>query len=295
MQAAPLPDRGIVKIAGDDAHKLLNGLLTVDVEKIVPGRPRFTALLTPQGKILFDGILVAVPEADGGGFLFDCPRALAGTAVERLTFYKLRAKARIENLSDALQVVAVWGGPSPSPVEGLVYPDPRLADLGFRIVVAAAHDVATELGAKLVDAAQYERHRIALGIPRGGMDFAYGDTFPHEADMEQLNGVDFDKGCYIGQEIVSRMEHRGTARTRIVSVSCEKGAPEPGASIMAGDRVVGTMGSAADGRGIALVRLDRAESAGNAGATLTAGGLPITIAKPQWARFSVPGHTMAAE
>jgi folate-binding protein YgfZ len=132
-------------------------------------------------------------------------------------------------------------------------------------------------------------------VPRGGTDFVYGDAFPHDTDMDQLGGVDFDKGCYVGQEVVSRMEHRGTARTRIVPVICEDGAPDPGATVMAGDKQVGTMGSSAQGRGVALLRLDRAEDARAAGVPLTAGGAPIRIVKPAWARFAFPGEQKAAQ
>jgi len=131
----------------------------------------------------------------------------------------------------------------------------------------------------------YAAHRIALGVPEGGVDFAYGDAFPHEADMDQLGGVDFAKGCYVGQEVVSRIEHRGIARTRAVPIRYDGGAPENGVAITAGGRQVGTMGSAARGRGIALLRLDRVAEATE---PLTAGGVPIHLVKPDWARFSLP-------
>ncbi len=151
------------------------------------------------------------------------------------------------------------------------------------------------MGATLVDAAGYEAHRIALGIPRGGSDFIYGDAFPHETDMDQLGGVDFAKGCYIGQEVVSRIEHRGSARTRIVSITYDGFAPEAGMGVIAGDKNVGTLGSTADGRGLAMLRLDRIEDALAAGAPITAGGVPLRIAKPGWARFAFPGEAKAAE
>jgi folate-binding protein YgfZ len=154
---------------------------------------------------------------------------------------------------------------------------------------------AAALDAELVEAAAYEAHRIALGIPRGGLDYGYGDAFPHEADMDQLGGVDFQKGCYVGQEVVSRMEHRGTARTRAVPVRYEGAAPEQGAPIVAGDRALGTMGSAAAGRGIALLRLDRVADALAGNEVLAAGGVPIRPVKPEWARFAFPGESKAAE
>ena len=154
---------------------------------------------------------------------------------------------------------------------------------------------AAELGATLVDAGQYEAHRIALGVPQGGLDFSYGDAFPHETDMDQLGGVDFTKGCYVGQEVVSRMEHRGTARSRAVPVRYDGAAPAAGAAVTAGDRQVGTMGSAAAGRALALLRLDRVAEAISRGEPLLAGGVPIHLVKPDWARFAFPGETKAAE
>jgi folate-binding protein YgfZ len=290
MQAALLPDRGVVKVVGDDARHFLNGLVTSDMAKVAPGSPRFAALLTPQGKIIVDFIIAEASADDGGGFFLDCPRALVSTLVEKLNFYKLRAKVICEDLSEVLGVMAIWGGEGDSDY-GLCYPDPRLAELGSRIMLPPhlAEEAASDLGAKLADATDYEAHRIELGVPRGGLDFSYGDAFPHEADMDQLNGVDFDKGCYVGQEVVSRVEHRASARSRIVAITYEGFAPSAGLPIMAGDKQVGTLGSTAKGRGLALVRLDRAEEARIAGIPLEAGGIALRAAKPAWAKFDWPG------
>ncbi len=111
-----------------------------------------------------------------------------------------------------------------------------------------APKVADLIGAELVDSSAYDAHRIASGVPRGGLDFMYGDAFPHETNMDRLHGVDFDKGCYVGQEVVSRMQHRGTARTRTVRVVLEDLSPEPGTPILAGDKSIGTMGSTVEAR-----------------------------------------------
>jgi tRNA-modifying protein YgfZ len=296
MQAALLPDRGVVKIDGADARRFLNGLLTSDIEALTPDAPRFAALLTPQGKILFDGIVAAVPPEDGTALFIDCPRALVSDLVRRLNFYKLRAKVIIEDLSEALGVLALWDGTGTTEY-GLVYPDPRLPALGLRVMLPPhlAEAAARDLGATLVEPEAYEAHRIALGVPRGGADFAYGDAFPHEADMDQLNGVDFEKGCYVGQEVVSRIEHRARARSRIVPVAYDEFAPADGVPVMAGERSVGTMGSAARGRGLAMLRLDRTAEALAAGAALSAGGIAIRLVKPEWARFAFPGEATAAE
>jgi hypothetical protein len=296
MKTALLPDRGVVKVVGDDARGFLNGLLTADIVKVTPALPKFAALLTPQGKIIVDCIVAEAPAQDGGGFFLDCPRALAGALVEKLNFYKLRAKVIVEDLSAVLGVLAVWGGLGRTEY-GLVYPDPRLPALGQRVMLPPhlAKAAADDLGAELTDATAYEAHRIALGVPRGGLDFIYGDAFPHETDMDQLSGVDFEKGCYVGQEVVSRMEHRGTARNRIVPVCTDSIVPDAGLPVMAGDKPVGTTGSGAGHRGLAMLRLDRVAGAMAAGTPLTAGGVTIAPSKPDWARFAWPGEKSGAK
>jgi folate-binding protein YgfZ len=294
MQVALLPDRGVVKVAGDDARGFLNGLVTNDMAKVAPGKPRFAALLTPQGKIIVDFIVAEAPSNDGGGFFLDCPRALASALVEKLNFYKLRAKVICEDLSSVLGVMAIWDGTAESEY-GLSYPDPRLPALGSRIMLPPhlAEEAAADLGAMLAGADAYEAHRIALGVPRGGLDFIYGDTFSHEADMDQLNGVDFGKGCYVGQEVVSRVEHRASARSRVVPIVYDEFAPSSGLPVMAGDRQIGTLGSTAKGHGLALMRLDRIGDALAAGATIEAGGIAIRAVKPAWAKFDWPGEAKA--
>ena len=296
MKAAPLPDRGIVRVIGEPARDFLQGLLTADIGKIAPGRPAFAALLSPQGKIVVDCIVAEAPPADGGGFLLDCPRALTTALVDKLNFYKLRAKVTVQGLSDALGVLAVWGGGAVRTEFGLCYADPRLGALGSRVIVPPdlIDQAAADLGAERVDAKDYEARRIALGVPRGGMDFIYGDAFPHETDMDQLGGVDFAKGCYVGQEVVSRMQHRSNARSRVVPVAYDGFAPEPGTTVAAGDKTIGTFGSSADGRALALLRLDRVEDALAAGAALVAGGATLRLIKPDWARFAWPGEAKAA-
>jgi tRNA-modifying protein YgfZ len=296
MKAALLPDRGVVKVAGDDARNFLHGLFSADILKLTPGEARFGALLSPQGKILADFIVVEAPAQDGGGFFLDAPRALANSLVAKLNVYKLRSRVIVEDLSDVLGVLAAWDGNGKSTF-GLSYADPRLPALGLRVMLPAhrAADAAAGLGAILVDASTYDAHRIALGIPRGGVDFSYGDAFPHETDMDQLGGVDFAKGCYVGQEVVSRMEHRGIARTRAMTVRYDGAAPQAGVAVMAGERQVGTMGSAAAGHGLALLRLDRVADALAHGEPLLAGGVAIRPIKPDWARFAFPDGSKAAE
>jgi len=293
MKAAFLPDRGVVKVSGEDARNFLNGLVTTDIDLVQPGLGRFGALLTPQGKIIVDFLITEAPAGHGGGFLIDCPRALAQGLADKLGFYKLRAKVSVENLSDSLGVLAVWGG-DPAMKPDLTFADPRSEKLGWRILIPEelAPKVANLIGADLVESAAYNAHRIACGVPRGGIDFMYGDAFPHETNMDRLRGVDFDKGCYVGQEVVSRMQHRGTARTRTVRLILDDSPPEAGVAVVAGDKPLGTMGSSADGMGLALVRIDRVADALEAGTPLMAGGIAIRLADPDDVR-SAPKKTVA--
>jgi folate-binding protein YgfZ len=287
MKAAFLPDRGVVKVSGEDARNFLNGLVTTDMTQLAPGQGRFGALLTPQGKITVDFLITEAPSGHGGGFLLDCPRPLAQPLTDKLGFYKLRAKVGVENLSESLGVIAAWDGDFAMKPD-LAFADPRDAALGWRILAPRdlTQKVADLIGADLVDSAEYEAHRIATGVPRGGLDFMYGDAFPHETNMDRLHGVDFDKGCYVGQEVVSRMQHRGTARTRTVRVILEGAPPEAGTAVLAGDKPVGTMGSTSGQNGLALLRTDRVTDALEAGAKLTAGGLGIRLADPDSVRTS---------
>ncbi len=294
MKAAFLPDRGVIKVGGEDARSFLNGLITTDVTLLQPGLGRFGALLTPQGKITVDFLITEAPAGHGGGFLIDVPLPLAQSLADKLGFYKLRAKVTVENLSADIGVLAAWDG-EPAVKPDLAFADPRNEALGWRILAPEdlAQQVAGLIGAELVESDAYEAHRIATGVPRGGLDFMYSDAFPHEANMDRLHGVDFDKGCYVGQEVVSRMQHRGTARTRIVRVVLDDFSPETGIAVMAGDKQVGTMGSTTSGKGLALLRIDRVADALDAGLPLTSGGLPLHLADPDEVR-TPPKQTAAS-
>ncbi len=272
---ARLERRGVVAVGGRDAEQFLNDLVTADMTA-GSGRAVYAGLLTPQGKVLFDFIVFR----DGDRFLFDLPRALVADFVKRLTFYRLRAAVTIEDMSMSHSVLTAWGDTAPD-IAGIVAPDPRLAALGWRAIVFGD-------GEANASEADYDAHRIPLGVPEGGIDFAFGDAFPHDADMDQLGGVDFKKGCYVGQEVVSRMEHRGTARRRFVIAAGAGPLPAAGTPIAAGDKPLGTLGSSADGTGLALVRLDRAKEAIDLGETIAAGDATLTLTIPPWARFGWP-------
>ncbi|MBP33799.1 MULTISPECIES: CAF17-like 4Fe-4S cluster assembly/insertion protein YgfZ [Methylobacterium] len=281
MPVALLPDRVLVTVVGPDATTLLQGVLTCNVETLQPGEARLGALLTPQGKILFDFLVSRIPD----GFRLDVQADKAADLAKRLTLYRLRAQATIA-ADPTVAVAAVWAGAVPPAAEAVA--DSRAADLGARLYAAA--------GAFSTDAteADYHAHRIALGVPEGGRDYTFGDAFPHEALMDQLGGVDFRKGCYVGQEVVSRMQHRGTARTRILAAAYPDTAPQPGTEITAGGKGLGTTGSAAGTRGLALVRIDRLGDALAAGETPRAGERPVTLERPAYATFAMPDVATSA-
>ena len=280
---AVLERRGVVAVGGPDAETFLDDLVTADISRASPGQAVFAGLLTPQGKILFDFIVFS----DGDRFLFDLPRALAPDFVKRLGFYKLRAKVTVEDISAETRVLAVWGPEGVRHIDGVAAPDPRLATLGWRMIVPADQPPVLAGFAPATEA-DYDAHRIPLGIPEGGIDFAFGDAFPHDADMDQIGGVDFGKGCYIGQEVVSRMQHRGTARRRFVIAQADGPLPVAGTEVTAAGKPLGTLGASAGGTGLALLRLDRAKEAIDAGTPIAAGDAVLTLALPGWATFGWP-------
>ncbi|MGN6117103.1 MAG: CAF17-like 4Fe-4S cluster assembly/insertion protein YgfZ, partial [Nitrobacter sp.] len=226
----------------------------------------------------------------GDGFLLELAKAKADNLVQRLGFYKLRAQVDIAN-DPSFAVAATWGALPRLPDGAFSYADSRLPARGHRILLPAGTSRG-DLGWTLAAEDQYHARRIELGVPEGGRDYAFGDTFPHEALFDQLAGVDFNKGCFVGQEVVSRMEHRGTARTRIVRVVLDDGAAEAGTAVLAADKSVGVMGSSAAGHGLALLRLDRAADAFDAGIPLIAGGIPIRLADPDDLKL-LPKKTVA--
>ena len=272
-KAAMLEDRGVVSVSGEDATGFLQGLLTNDVERLGPGEARYGALLTPQGKILFDMIAVRAP-GEEPSYLIDCAAAQAADLAKRLGFYKLRAKVTIVDQSAGRAVAAFWGEMPPRIDDGLLFADPRDTRLGWRAILP--RPVAAAVGLEHVD--EYEGLRIAVGAPKGGLDFAYADAFPHDANLDLLHGVDFDKGCYVGQEVVSRMKHRGTARKRVARVKLAGPAPAPGTPVLDRELAVGALGSSSGREALALLRLDRTEEAKAAGRTLSAGGVGLALA-----------------
>jgi folate-binding protein YgfZ len=279
-KTALLTDRGVVRVDGSDAWKLLQGIITSDMELLAKQPAIHAALLTPQGKILFEFFVAR----DGDGFVLETAKDQASGLAKRLTMYKLRAKVDIRDASAGYSVMSAWGDTPHSPrrPEGTIaFADPRLTELGLRVLAESGFEDTN------TDAEAYHAHRISLGVPEGGKDYVLGDTFPHEANMDLLNGVSFSKGCFVGQEVVSRMQHRGTARKRVVIVEADNPL-QTGDAIMTGQATIGTIGSVAGHRGLALVRLDRVEEMQSKGERITAAGTPLTIQLPAYMTPAVP-------
>jgi hypothetical protein len=267
--AIALADRGVIEVSGEDAAKFLHNLVTNDIAGLKPGEARFAALLTPQGKILFDFVVFAVGE---GRFLLDCPLSLAADLAKRLSMYKLRAKLTVTDLSDSLEALAFPDADArPEAAALALAPDPRAAALGWRGLAEKLRIAAT--GAT----EEYEVRRIRAGVPKGGVDFAYSDAFPHEADMDLFAGLDFKKGCYVGQEVVSRMKHRNLVRKRVTPYRAPGGAPKAGETIRAGEIEIGVTGSSIGEEGLALIRLDRLADAAEKGDAPMAGGVALAF------------------
>ena len=289
QKIAPLPDRGVVSVTGPDAVKLLQGLVTNDVEHLVtrPDDLAFAAatahagLLSPQGKILFDFFCVRTLD----GFVLDVAGDKVVDLVKRLTMYKLRAAVDIKDVSDAYKLLALWGPDacSSGPTIGTIaFDDPRHPDLGTRILAEAryATDIASATNGVKVSEADYHAHRIALGVPEGGKDYDFGDAYPHEANFDLFHGVSFTKGCYVGQEVVARMQNKTVVRKRVVAVEGAQQLPSERDDILAGEVVIGKLGSIDKTHGLALLRLDRAAELTASGQILSVNGVTLTLKLP---------------
>lgn len=268
--SALLDDRGIIAATGPDVARLLDGLITNDMDLLQRQPAIHAGLLSPQGKVLFAFFVVK----QAGGFLLDVARDRAAELAKRLTFYKLRADALFTDMSSTMTVAAVWGeSPSTVPRGILTYGDPRHAQLGTRLILPIAR--IAELGQLTASPDAYHAHRIACGVPDEQRDYILGDAFPHEANFDLCHGVSFTKGCYVGQEVVSRMQNKTVVRKRIVGISGD--ALTTGSAILHGDGVIGTVGSVTGRSALAVLRLDRAVEAADKGQALTVGGHAITV------------------
>lgn len=277
MPAASLPDRALIQVSGADAEHFLHNLVTTDIAALPKGEAWPGALLTPQGKILFDFLIWR----DGDGFVLDVSATQREALIKRLTMYKLRAAVEIVAIEPAGVTVA-WGEDADE--TGLL--DHRFAAAGLR--------VTRKPGCGDAEAAQgYDALRVLAGIAEAGSDFALQDAFPHDVLYDLTGGVSFKKGCYVGQEVVSRMQHRGTARRRVVAVTAETALPASGSELLAGGKPIGSLGTVTGNRGLAIVRIDRAAEAIAAATPILAAETIVALSLPSWTGLAFP--TSAAE
>ncbi|PSJ51018.1 YgfZ/GcvT domain-containing protein [Kumtagia ephedrae] len=289
MPTAFLTDRALVSVSGPDAEHLLQNVITTDLDALAAGEVKPGALLAPQGKILFDFLI----SRDGaGGFLLDCRADIADDLARRLSLYRLRAKAEIAKREQPL--VQIWWQDDSSPSQSDSTPAEGLRDRRFAepSAVRRAYPRRQEGDG---DLAAWQAFRIASGIAESGVDYALGDAFPHDVLLDQVGGVGLRKGCYVGQEVVSRMQHRGTARRRALIVSALGELPAPGTDILAGGRPIGSLGSTAGASALGIVRIDKVKAAMDAGQPITAGDAVLSLAIPAWATFTFPQGTAAEE
>jgi hypothetical protein len=291
-----MPERGVIALQGADRIAFLQGLISRDLEQITADRAGYGALLTPQGKFLFDFMILRT----AGALLLDAERARLPDLLRRLTMYRLRAKVDLEDASGRYAVAAVLGddvarrfeledrpGACRPLGEGFVFIDPRLTRLGVRALLppATLGPTLQALGFVPIEPEAYERVRITAGVPDGSRDLLTERSTLLESGFEELNGVDFAKGCFVGQELTARMKYRGLVRKRLLPVVLKGPRPEPGTIIRLGEREAGEMRSSIDGRGLALLRLDRIAEADQASTPLSAGATEVMPVKPDWVNF----------
>jgi len=262
---AHLPDRGVVAVSGDDRVSFLQGLVSNDVTQAAEGRAVWAALLTPQGKWLADFFILA----DGDRLLLDCERAQAAMLVQRLARYRLRMRVTLADLSDSMQVYVAWNGVPERPAGVVAAPDPRLPEAGWRLL--ADRPLATD-----ADATAWTAHRLALGLPDGSCDLEAEKSVLLEAGFDELHGVSWSKGCYMGQELTARTKYRGLVKRRLVPVAIDGAAPPPGTAVLRDGAEVGAMRSAAGGIGLATLRLDALDG------ELVCGGARLRPRRPAW-------------
>jgi hypothetical protein len=269
MPIALLPERGVVEVTGEDRVTFLQGLVSNDVAAGEPGRAIWAALLTPQGKWLADFFVFA----DGERLLLDCARDQAGLVVTTLSRFRLRAKVALRDASAEFAVHAGWGGAA-IPDGAIVAADPRLPEAGWRALAAGP------LPADVEEAA-YDLHRLALGLPDGARDLEAQKSVLLEGGFDELGGVSWTKGCYMGQELTARTKYRGLLKKRLFPVAVAGGMPAPGTPVTLAGAEVGEMRSGRDGLGLALLRIEAVEAGGD----LACGAAMLTPRIPGWMKL----------
>ena len=296
-----LRDRGLLAVSGADSRSFLQGLVSNDIEKVGPERAIYANLLTPQGKFLHDFFIAEfAPDGEATVLVLDCELERLADLERRLTVYRLRARVELADLSASHVVTALIdddavvrlglaaepGSAAPC-AGGIAYVDPRLAAMGARAVLRRedAPVSLAALGLAAEDQAAYDRHRLVHALPDGSRDMIVEKSLPLECGIEELNGIDYDKGCYVGQELTARTHYRGTIRKRLLRVEVEGPLPAPGTPVMLGEKEAGEVRSGRDGRAIALLRIELLGAAAEDAGGFTAAGVRIVPVKPDWARF----------
>lgn len=291
---AELPGRSVLEVAGEDRVAFLQGLVTNDVSKVTADRAIFAALLTAQGRYLFDFFIFALGEA----LYLETEAARLSDLQRRLSIYKLRSKVTLADASPRFAVAAGFGAAAGEALElasegaikpfagGVAYVDPRLAELGVRLVLPRETGFAAldQAGFTRADELAYDRHRLALGVPDGSRDLPIEKALLLESGFDELNGIDWQKGCYMGQELTARTKYRALIKKRLLPVEIDGALPAPGTPVMLGSEEAGEIQSGLDGRALALLRLDAFEAA-EKGSPLIAGAARVKPAKPTWAKF----------
>jgi len=292
------PERACLVLAGEEVRRFLQGLLSNDVDKVGPDRAIYAALLNAQGRFLHDLFLAEMPEGPRqGALVLDGEAARLEDLRRRLTLYKLRAKLTIEDAREELAIALLWGGAASATLglaeergsaraldDGVVFVDPRLAALGCRAILPRARAAATleRLGFSASPLAEHRRLRLTLGVPEGSADLPVEQALLLESGFEELGGVDFNKGCYIGQEVTARMKYRALVKKRLLPVALAGPAPAAGTAVRLGDAEVGELRSAAGDIGLALLKLEAVAAAAAQGEPLKAGDAVLRPTKPAW-------------
>ena len=293
---ALLDNRGVLEITGADRVAFLQGLVSNDMRKLGPGQALYAAFLTPQGKYLHDFFLVERGET----VLLEGEQARVPDLLRRLAMFKLRAKVTLADVSEKFVVAVAFGGDACAKIgpaaevgaagpfaDGIAYVDPRLVELGVRAILPreGAERALTDAGLTRVEPEQYDRLRLSLGVPDGSRDLVVEKAILLEAGFDELHGVDWDKGCYMGQELTARTKYRGLIKKRLMPVSVEGPLPEPGTTVMLGDHEAGEIRSGRGETALALLRLEAVDEAAKTHTPLRAGDARLTPIKPAWARF----------
>jgi len=279
-----LLDRAVLAVTGPDAEVFLQNLITNDMDKLAESEAILAALLTPQGKINYEFFVAPIEN----GYVLDTAKDRVKDLFKKLTLYKMRADVDIKQLYDSHMVVWFEGDGVPATGAQAVFVDPRSADMGRRAIVGLDQIAEASQGFETGSEDDYLAKRLFYGVPEGGYDYDLGDTFPHEAGYDVLEGVDFEKGCYVGQEVVSRMQHRANVRKRIVMVEGAETLPRSGTELSTDKSMIGILGSCLDNKGLGLVRLDRAAKALTKAHEIKADGVSVRLSIPPWASYDFP-------